>query len=72
LEEANIPFHDRDIYEFEKEFDMYTKITKTEFVPSVMLIKNPGDANEETVFLSPTKEYNTIEEAYELIKGIVL
>ena len=72
LEEANIPFHDRDIHEFEKEFDMYTKITKTEFVPSVMLIKNPGGKNEETVFLSPTKEYNTIEEAYELIKGIVL
>jgi glutaredoxin len=72
LEEANIPFHDRDIYKHEKEFDMFVKITETEFVPSVMLIQNPGEDNEKTVFLSPTKEYNTIEEAYELIKGIVL
>jgi hypothetical protein len=51
---------------------MFVKITETEFVPSVMLIQNPGEDNEKTVFLSPTKEYNTIEEAYELIKGIVL
>ena len=72
LEEAHIYFHDRDIYKHAEEFDMYTKITQTEFVPSVMLIQNPGKKNEKTHFFAPTKEYATINEALELIKEHIL
>ena len=34
LTEANIPFHDRDVFTYEKEYNMYVEVTKSEFVPS--------------------------------------
>ena len=33
LEAENIAYHDRDIDKYNEEYDMYSKITKTEFVP---------------------------------------
>jgi hypothetical protein len=55
-----------------EEYDMYSKITKTEFVPSVMLITNPSSVNEKTHFFAPTKEYETIFEALDLVKKTIL
>ena len=51
---------------------MYSKITKTEFVPSVMLITDPSSSNEKTHFFAPTKEYETIFEALDLVKKTIL
>ena len=72
LEQENITYHDRDIDKYHEEYDMYSKITKTEFVPSVMLITNPNSSNEKTHFFAPTKEYETIFEALDLVKKTIL
>lgn len=72
LKEADISFYDRDIYEHSKEYDMYCKITNTEYVPAIMLIKNVGESNEITHFFAPTKDYETIEEALDIVKKNIL
>lgn len=72
LNEADISFYDRDIYEHNKEYDMYCEITGTEYVPAVMLIKNVGGRDESTHFFAPTKDYETIHEALDIIKKNIL
>ena len=47
---------------------MYCEITGTEYVPAVMLIKNVGGKDESTHFFAPTKDYETIHEALDIIK----
>lgn len=72
LEQENITYHDRDIDKYNKEYDMYSKITNTEFVPSVMLITGANTPNEKTHFFAPTKEYETIFEALDLVKKAII
>ena len=45
LNKENIPFLDRDINEFEEEYDEFSKATQNDFVPALMLLTLDEEEN---------------------------
>jgi len=72
LNKNNLPFIDRDIDDFESEYDDFTKIVQNEYVPAMMLITL--DENEEAKnvkFLAPDRDYQDIFEGVEIVKNYI-
>ncbi len=69
----NIVFIDRDINEYEDEYNQFVSVVKNEYVPSLILL-TLDDKNESTdvKFLTPDNDYNTIYEAVEIVKKYLL
>ena len=72
LTEANIPFHDRDVFTYEKEYNMYVEVTKSEFVPSLLLIETDYDNNENSIFYAADRDFVTIHEGFSLVKKHII
>ncbi len=73
LNKNNLPFIERDIDDFESEYDDFTKIVQNEYVPAMMLITL--DENEEAKnvkFLAPDRDYQDIFEGVEIVKNYIL
>lgn len=73
LEKNNIIFLERDIDEYEEEYNEFSKITKCDYVPAFMLLTL--DENEEAhnvKLLTPENDYNTIHEGVEQVKKYIL
>lgn len=67
LESENIPYHDRDIDVYEKEYDTFSKITENDMIPALLIIE--GDTKDHKSFLyAPERNYNELTEAVEIIK----
>lgn len=67
LENEKIEFIDRDIDEYEDEYDIFSKITNNEMVPAVLVIE--GDEKKHQSFLyTPERNYNQLTEAVDLIR----
>jgi glutaredoxin len=62
-----IDYVDRDIDQFKEEYDLYTKITKNELVPALMIIENVGEEHKSYLY-APERDYNMLEEALDIIK----
>lgn len=69
LVKENIKFVDRDIDENKEEYDLFVKLTESEFVPAFMLC---GDDYRDTEFFVPDKSFKNIHEAVDLIKERIL
>lgn len=72
LNKNNLPFIERDIDDFESEYDDFTKIVQNEYVPAMMLITL--DENEEAKnvkFLAPDRDYQDIFEGVEIVKNYI-
>ena len=72
LNKNNLPFIERDIDDFETEYDDFTKIVQNEYVPAMMLITL--DENEEAKnvkFLAPDRDYQDIFEGVEIVKNYI-
>jgi len=72
LNKNNLPFIERDIDDFESEYDDFTKIVQNEYVPEMMLITL--DENEEAKnvkFLAPDRDYQDIFEGVEIVKNYI-
>lgn len=68
LENSNIEYHDRDIHEHEEEYDTFSKITKNDMIPALLIIE--GDSKEHKSFLyAPERNYNELTEALEIVKN---
>jgi len=67
LEEIKIPFIDRDVNDYEEEYELYTKVVGNEYVPALMLIENP-DTESKTELYAPERDYNELEDALKIIK----
>ncbi len=67
LEESNIPFVDRDVNEYQEEYDIFSEVVGNEYVPALMLIENP-EADATSELYAPERDYNELEEAVEIIK----
>lgn len=66
LEERNIEFFDRDIDEYEEEYDTFSEITGSDFIPALLIIE--GNQEDYQSFLyTPDKDYNELTEAVEII-----
>jgi glutaredoxin len=73
LNKENIPFLDRDINEFEEEYDEFSKATQNDFVPALMLLTLDEEENATDVkLLAPDRDFNDIYEGIDLIKTLNL
>ena len=72
LNKNDLPFIERDIDDFEEEYDEFAKIVQNEYVPAMMLITL--DENEEAKnvkFLAPDRDYQDILEGVEMVKHYI-
>jgi glutaredoxin len=67
LEEEGIDFVNRDIYEYEEEFNLFAEITNSDYVPAFMLIENPETEPKSELF-APDRDYENITEGVKIIK----
>ncbi len=67
LTEAEIPFINRDIDEYEEEYQMFSEVVGNEYVPALMLIENP-EKNTKSHLYAPERDYNELEDAVKIIR----
>lgn len=67
LKENDIPFVDRDINDYEEEYDLFVEATGNEFVPAFMLIEDPEESPR-TRLLAPGRDFEDLEEGVEMIR----
>lgn len=70
LEKENISFVDRDIHEYEEEYNLFVEVTQNEFVPAFMLIESPEE-NPVTELFAPDRDFEDINEGFEIIKSFI-
>jgi hypothetical protein len=68
LTEADIDFIDRDIEEYEEEYDMFVEATGNDFVPAFMLIENPESESPNTNLYAPDRDFEDVDKGLEIIK----
>lgn len=71
LDKENIPYVDRDIHEYEDEYQMFVDATGNEFVPSFMLIEDYEREDSETQLFAPERDFNEIQKGVEIIKNFL-
>jgi glutaredoxin len=71
LNSDNIEYTNRDIYEYEEEFDMFVEITGKDYVPSFMLVDESESDEPIPLLFSPEIDFNDIDEAFQIIKKFV-
>lgn len=71
LEKEEIPYVDRDIHKYEDEYDLFVEVTKNEYVPAFMLIESPEE-DPKTELFAPDRDFQDINEGFEIIKNFVL
>ena len=67
LDKEDIIYVDRDIEEFEEEYDMFVEITENEFVPAFMIVESPDESPKSYLF-APERDFNEISDGIEIIK----
>ena len=73
LNKENITFIERDINEFEEEYDEFSSITENEYVPALMLLTLDEIEEASNVkLLAPDRDFNDIYEGVELVKNYML
>jgi glutaredoxin len=73
LNKENIPFLERDIDDFQDEYDEFTKITENEYVPALMLLTLDDEDNASDIqLLAPERDFQDIYEGVNIVKGYVL
>jgi glutaredoxin len=73
LKKINIPFIERDIDEYENEYDEFSKVVGNDYVPALMLLTLDENEQPRNVkMLAPEKDYEDILEGVELIKTYLL
>lgn len=67
LTNESIDFYERDIDEFQEEYDTYSKITENDMVPALLIIESKKGKNKSFLY-APERNYNELTEAVDLIK----
>jgi glutaredoxin len=67
LKENEIDFLNRDINEYEEEYELFVEITENDFVPSFMIIEDVNDLSK-TKLYAPDRDFDGIEQGLEIIK----
>lgn len=68
LDEANIDYVDRDIYENEEEYDLFVNATGNDYVPAFMLIEDFESEKPTTSLYAPDQDFDNIENGVMIIK----
>lgn len=73
LVKNNIPYLERDIDDYQEEYEEFSKVTENEYVPALMLLTLDDKDNASNVqLLAPERDFQDIFEGVELVKGYVL
>jgi len=70
LIKEGIDFVDRDINEYEEEYNLFVEVTENEYVPAFMLIESP-DNEPVTELFAPDRDFDDINEGFEIIKAFL-
>lgn len=70
LTESNINFYEKDIDDDFEDYEMFKSIVDSDYIPAIMIVTNP-DKDENTVveYFAPEKNYDTLDEALEIVKS---
>jgi glutaredoxin len=68
LKESEIEYIDRDIDEYEDEYNLFVEATGSDYVPAFMLIENPESEKPTTGLFIPERDFNDVDEAKNIIK----
>lgn len=68
LDKENIEYFDRDIDDHKEEYDIFTEITKNEYVPSFMTIESPNSKRPKTKLFAPERDFDELEDGVKIIK----
>jgi glutaredoxin len=68
LKESKIDFIERDIFEYNDEYEMFVEVTQNDFVPAFMIIENPDKENEKSYLFAPDRDFEDIEDGVSIIK----
>lgn len=69
FERNNIDFVNRDIEEYEDEYDVFCETTGSDYVPALMLMSIDENQNANNVkLLAPEKDFEDIYEAVDMVK----
>jgi glutaredoxin len=67
LDKQGIEYVDRDIHEYEEEYNLFVEVTENEFVPAFMLIESP-EHNPTTRLFAPDRDFEDINEGSKIIR----
>ncbi len=68
LTNEGIEFFERDIDEYEEEYNLFSEITENDMIPAMLVIE--GDEVEHESFLyAPERNYNELTEAVDIIRN---
>ena len=70
LDKENVDYVDRDIHEYEEEYNLFVEVTNNEYVPSFMLIESPDD-DPITGLFAPDIDFEDINEGVKIIKEFI-
>ena len=69
----DIFYIDRDINEFEDEYDEFVEVTENEYVPAMMLLTLDDNQNaSDVIMLTPDRDFQDIYEGVNLVKEYLL
>lgn len=68
LDEAQVDYVDRDIYDYEEEYEMFVEATGNEYVPAFMLIENFESETPNTKLFAPDRDFEDIDQGLTIIK----
>jgi len=68
LVKEEIEFFDRDIDEYEEEYNLFSEITDNDMVPALLIIEGNEEKHESFLY-APERNYNELTEAVDIIKG---
>jgi len=72
LIESSVEFHERDIDEYEEEFNLFTEITGSDYVPAFMLVEDTEAEDIVPQLYAPQVNYENLEEGVKIIKEFIL
>jgi glutaredoxin len=70
LVNEGIEFFDRDIDEYQQEYDMYCEVAENDLIPALLIIEGDDSNDDRKTFIyAPDRNYNELTEALELINN---
>ena len=67
LTNEGIEFFDRDIDDYEEEYQLFTEVTDNDMIPAMLLIEG-NDQEHKSFLYAPERDYNELSEAVSIIK----
>ena len=67
LTNEGIEFFDRDIDDYEEEYQLFTEVTDNDMIPAMLIIEG-NDQEHKSFLYAPERDYNELSEAVSIIK----